>query len=72
MHNYLMITLKIGKAICPVCDVKNSNRAFRQQVANWQLWGFFVEIKDWTKAEVGYFSFFKEKITLKHLKLIRS
>ena len=30
IHNYLMITLKIGKAICHVCDVKNSNRAFRQ------------------------------------------
>ena len=28
MHNYLMITSKIGKVICPVCDVKNSNRAF--------------------------------------------
>ena len=23
-----MITSKIGKVICPVCDVKNSNRVF--------------------------------------------
>ena len=30
IHNYLMITLKIEKAICPVCEVKNSNRAFRR------------------------------------------
>ena len=26
LHNYLVI----GKAIYPVCDVKNSNRAFRR------------------------------------------
>ena len=32
-------SLKIGKAIYPVCDVKNSNRAFRWQVANGQPWG---------------------------------
>ena len=30
LKRYFMITLKIGKAICPVCDVKNSNRAFRR------------------------------------------
>ena len=30
IYNYLMITLKIIEAISPVCDVKNSNRAFRQ------------------------------------------
>ena len=40
-----MITLKIGKAICPVCDVNNLNRAFSR--------GGVVENKDWTKAEIG-------------------
>ena len=30
VYNYLMITLKTGKTICPVCDVKNSNIAFRR------------------------------------------
>ena len=41
-----MITLKIGKATCPVCDVKNSNRAL---VGKWQIDNFdpfFVEKKD--------------------------
>ena len=33
-HNYLIITLKIAKAIFPVCEVKNSNRAFRREVVN--------------------------------------
>ena len=33
---------------------------------------FFVENKDWRKVEIGWFSFFKEKITLKHSKIIRS
>ena len=32
MMNYLMITLKIIKASLPVCDVRNSKRAFRQSV----------------------------------------
>ena len=32
-----MITLKIEKAICPVCDVKNSNRAF---IGKWQTDNF--------------------------------
>ena len=32
---------------------------------------FFVESKNWTKAEMGLF-FFKEKITLKHLKIVGS
>ena len=30
------------KAICPVCDVKTSNRAFRRWVTNWQLWSSFL------------------------------
>ena len=30
----------------------------------------FVENKDWTKAEIGEFFFFNEKITLKHLKIL--
>ena len=29
-----MITLKTGKAICPVYDVKNSNRALNES-GNW-------------------------------------
>ena len=33
---------KVIKTILPVCDVKNSNRAFRQLVANSQLWGSFL------------------------------
>ena len=31
---YLIKTLEIVKAISTVCDVKNSNKAFRRQVAN--------------------------------------
>ena len=38
MHNYLMITLKIGNNICPVCDVKNSNRAFRRWLHSSKTW----------------------------------
>ena len=34
-----MVTLKIIKAISPACDVKNSSKAFHQQVTNLQLWG---------------------------------
>ena len=30
IHNYLMITLKIEKVICPGYDAKNTNRAFRR------------------------------------------
>ena len=49
-----MITLKIGKAICPVCDVKNQTECF---VGKWQNDNFehlfFVETKDWMKAEIG-------------------
>ena len=33
---------------------------------------FFVENKDWIKTEIAYFFFFKEKITLKQLKKVRS
>ena len=48
-----MITLKTGKAICPVYDVKNSNRALNES-RNWAVF------------------FFKEKITLKQLKIVSS
>ena len=51
-----MITLKTGKAICPVCDVKNSNRAFCLYVANWQLWGsFLLKIKIEQKRKLDSF-----------------
>ena len=33
-----MITLKIGNNICPVCDVKNSNRAFRRWLLSSKTW----------------------------------
>ena len=61
-----MITLKIEKAICPGCDVKNSNRAFCRQ-----LWrSFLLKIKIERKRKSD--SFFNEKITVKHLKIVRS
>ena len=67
-----MITLKIGTVICPACDVKNSNRVFCWQVANWQLWGSsLLKIKIEWKQKLDSF-LFKEKVTLKHLKIIRS
>ena len=47
-----MITLKIGKTIFPVCDVKNSNRASVSGKLT-TLGLFFVEDKDWMKAEIG-------------------
>ena len=46
-----MIALKIGEAICPVCDVKNTKRALSGKLTTLGL--FFVENKDWTKAEIG-------------------
>ena len=56
-----MITLNIGKAICPVCDVKNSNRVFRWKVANWQLWGsFLLKIKTEQKRKLDSFLFYQE------------
>ena len=62
-----MITLKIGKAICPVCQkLKQSVSLLSDKLKTLAL--FFVENKDWTKAEIVVF-FFKEKITLKHSKL---
>ena len=54
-----MITLKTGKAIYPVCDVKNSNLPLTDEMLSsvsgkWTTLGlFFVENKDWTKAEIG-------------------
>ena len=49
-----MITLKIGKAICPVCDVKNSKQSVLSLSGKLTTLGlFFVENKDWAKAEIG-------------------
>ena len=48
-----MITLKIGKAIYPVCDVKNSNSVSSVSGKLTTLGHFFVESKDWTKVEIG-------------------
>ena len=64
-----MITLKTEKAICPVRD-KQSVSPVSGKLTNLRL--FLVENKDWTKAEIGYIFFFKEKRNLKHLKIIRS
>ena len=64
-----MITLKIGKVICPVCDVKNSNRVFHP----WATLGLFLlKIKIERKRKLDSFFFLKEKIFLKHLKIITS
>ena len=48
-----MITLKIGKDICPVCDVKNSNRVASVSAKLTTLGLFFVENKNSAKAEIG-------------------
>ena len=48
-----MITLKFGKAIYPVCDVKNSNSVSSVSGKLTTLGHFFVESKDWTKVEIG-------------------
>ena len=53
MHKYVMITLKIGKAICPVCDVKSSNSVLSVSGKFTTLGLFFVENKYWTEAEIG-------------------
>ena len=47
-----MITLKIGKSICPGCDVKNSNMVLLLSGKLTTLGLFFVEDKDWEKAEI--------------------
>ena len=58
-----MITLKIGKAICPVCDVKNSKQSVLSVSGKLTtLWLFFVENKDLTKAKIGLFSFLRRKL----------
>ena len=48
-----MITLKIGKAVCPVCDVKNSNSVSLGSGKLTTLGLLFVENKDWANAEIG-------------------
>ena len=48
-----MISLKIGKAICPVCPVKNSNSVSSVSGKLTTLGLFLVENKDWMKAEIG-------------------
>ena len=47
-----MITLKIGKAICPACEkLRQSVSLLRGKLATLGL--FFVENENWTKAEIG-------------------
>ena len=48
-----MIALKIGKTICPVCDVKNSNSVSLVSGKSTTLGHFFVENKEWTETEIG-------------------
>ena len=56
-----MITLKVIKAIPSVCDVKNSNRAFRQSVTNCQLWdSFLLKIKSKQKRKWDSLLFLEE------------
>ena len=66
-----MITLKIGKTICPLCDVKTQTECF---VRKWQIdnsealfcWKLRLnESGNWIVF------FLKEKITLKYLKIVR-
>ena len=62
-----MITLKIINTISPVCEVKNSNRDF---ISKWQTDNFgavFVNENENSTA-----CLFKKKLTLKHLKTVRS
>ena len=43
-------------SISPVCDVKNSNKAFHQLVTNWQIWGsFLLKIKIKQKQKLDNF-----------------
>ena len=60
-----MITLKIGKAICPVSNSVSP-------VSGKTLGLFFVEKKRLNETGNWIVFFFKEKMTLKHLKIIRS
>ena len=71
MHNYL-ITLKIGKTISPVSDVKNSNRVSSVRGKLITLGLFFVENERLNESVNWLFFFFKEKLTLKYLKIVRS
>ena len=64
-----MITLKTGKAICPVCDVKNSNSISSVSDKLTTLGLFFVENKIEQKQKLDSF---QEKITLNHLKIVSS
>ena len=52
-----MISLKIGKAIGPVCPVKNSNSVSSVSGKLTPLGLLFVENKDWTKPELDSFLF---------------
>ena len=47
-----MMTLKTGKAICPVCDVKTQTERFVGKVQIDNFAAFFVENKDWMKSEI--------------------
>ena len=52
-----MITLKTGKAICPVCDVKNSNSVSSVSGKLTTLGLFFVENKIEQKRKLDSFLF---------------
>ena len=69
LKRYLMISLKIGKAICPVCNVNNSN-SFSSVSSKLTTLGLFllkIKIKESGNWIVV---FFKEKITLKHFEIL--
>ena len=56
-----MITL-ITTVITPVCDLKNSNKAFHHYVENCQLWvSFLLKNQDQTKTKIGWFAFLRRK-----------
>ena len=51
-----MITLKIGKAICPVCETSKTQT--ERFVGKWQLWGsFLLKIKIDRKRKLDSFLF---------------
>ena len=66
-----MITLKIGKAICPVCDVKNSNSVSSVSGKLTTLGLFFAANKDLTSSSIdgvirkvlNFLFFFYDKIS---------
>ena len=55
-----MITLKIRKAICPVCDVKNSNSVLSVSGKLITLGSFQLKIKIERKWKLDNFLFYEE------------